>query len=312
MVETVSQPEDLLVDEVQSIVLQHANRGMDKLSIHTAGHLKNAATSLLEKRRSKIVLITGFFIGELPDGLPENDGPVGAAQLAQFLLLSGWDVEVLTDTYCAPAILQSKAALNATFTVKVISERDDILALRNHWQSATDSPSHVISIERVGPAKDGKSYNMTGRDISQTTAPLHLLFEGRTTPPAYTTITIADGVNEIGMGFFDAAAMQRLEELDRNIQCTISVDHLVLAGVSNWGATALAGAMTLHDPTLIPNLTRSFGPAFENEIVQSLFREKTAVDGVKRTFSENSVDGISTAIGNQITESVLKISTAET
>jgi hypothetical protein len=70
------------------------------------------------------------------------------------------------------------------------------------------------------------------------------------------TIGIGDGGNEIGMGAV-RAKLARLDALRARIATVVSVDHLVVAGVSNWGAYGVVAALArltgldlLHTPEI--------------------------------------------------------------
>src|SRR5438132_12887934 len=68
------------------------------------------------------------------------------------------------------------------------------------------------------------------------------------------TVGIGDGGNEIGMGSV-RARIARLDALRARIATVVPVDHLVVAGVSNWGGSGsvaalarLPGGALLHAP----------------------------------------------------------------
>ena len=60
-----------------------------------------------------------------------------------------------------------------------------------------------------------------------------------------TTIGIGDGGNEIGMGKLPAGLIAQHVPNGAQIACVTSCDHLVVAGVSNWGAYGLAAGVRL-------------------------------------------------------------------
>src|SRR5207247_6803218 len=70
------------------------------------------------------------------------------------------------------------------------------------------------------------------------------------------TIGIGDGGNEIGMGVV-RARLRRLGPLATRIASVVGVDHLVVAGVSNWGGYGVVASLSrlaerdlLHSPAL--------------------------------------------------------------
>ena len=56
------------------------------------------------------------------------------------------------------------------------------------------------------------------------------------------TIGIGDGGNEIGMGKVHQQVIEHILN-GQNIASTVATDHLVTAGVSNWGGSALVAAL---------------------------------------------------------------------
>ena len=68
-----------------------------------------------------------------------------------------------------------------------------------------------------------------------------LLFSAHTSEKI-TTIGIGDGGNEIGMGKVQQKVIEHIQN-GRNIACAVATDHLVTAGVSNWGGSALVAAL---------------------------------------------------------------------
>jgi hypothetical protein len=131
---------------------------------------------------------------------------------------------------------------------------------------------------------------MRGRDITAETAPAHHLFEGaaRRGPPL-TTIGIGDGGNEIGMGKIPRDTIHRNVPDGALIACRVPTDHLIVAGVSNWGAYALAAGVRYlrgvpHDPAL-------FDPARERGLLELMVERGPLVDGPSGK-RQATVDGL--------------------
>ena len=86
--------------------------------------------------------------------------------------------------------------------------------------------------------------SLTARDFSRVTAPLDELFPlvGERMP--YLTIGVGDGGNEVGTG---NVAEQVRKSVPRGEEICVSrgCDILVMAGVSNWGALAIAAAVAI-------------------------------------------------------------------
>jgi hypothetical protein len=180
-----------------------------------------------------------------------------------------------------------------------------------------ESFTHLVALERVGPghtresianagesaaweyfprevpeASRGRCHSMRGRDVTPDTRPAHLLFEN---PPGVmvggrVTIGIGDGGNEIGMGKLPWTTIRKNIPNGGLVACRVPTDHLLVAGVSNWGAYALAaGVRKLRqagpDPTLY-DISR------EGELLQLLVKAGPLVDGVTNE-PLATVDGLS-------------------
>lgn len=176
--------------------------------------------------------------------------------------------------------------------------------------------THLIALERVGPthtresigfagdtgawehfpkevpeAQRGRCFSMRGRDVTEVTRPAHLLFEklpwamvgGRT------TIGIGDGGNEIGMGKVPWETIRRNVPQGGLVACRVPTDHLIVAGVSNWGAYALAtGVRRLRQAPADCGL---YDVTRERELLRLMVGAGPLVDGVtgERTVT---VDGL--------------------
>jgi hypothetical protein len=109
-----------------------------------------------------------------------------------------------------------------------------------------------VAIERPGRARDGAYRNMRGGDVGAWNPPIDELF---VRPRRATTVGVGDGGNEVGMGNVRARLVRHGDALAGRIASTVRVDHLVVAGVSNWGAYGIvahlgarAGRPLLHTP----------------------------------------------------------------
>lgn len=283
-------------------------------------HLAAAADHVARFAR-EVWLITGFYI---PRGQPpaaETDGPPGTALLAAVLSRCGRRVRILTDGWCS-ACVQVAAELyglppgSVWVVPEGLADADDWI--RRHLAQSPEL-SHIISIERVGPSHSGETlvdqgetrtasvrqflsetppehwnrcHNMRGEIIDSVTAPLHRVFElACAERPGVRTIGIGDGGNELGLG-----AVPWLELRSRLsgaaaplVPCRIPADWTILAGVSNWGAAALAAGTAY-----LCNEVEAVGPfdaAFEERALQELVARGPAVDGVTR-LCEPTVDGL--------------------
>jgi hypothetical protein len=233
-----------------------------------------------------VAVVTGFYIATAEPPCAETDGPLGALFLARALLPLGFRVVFFTDEYCAEALEAGLEAcgLGARGVVPVMPILPDVGALQHARRP------HLIALERVGPSyHDGRCYSMRGRDITAHTEPAHLMFEEAARKPEITTIGIGDGGNEIGMGKIHPEVIERNIPRGALIACRVPTDHLIVAGVSNWGAYGLAAGVRLlrgapHDPAL-------FDTGRERELLQIMVDRGPLVDGVsgQRTAA---VDGL--------------------
>ena len=229
----------------------------------------------------RVDVITGFFIPTAEPPCGETDGPLGAVFLARAFHDNGIDVGLFADPFCV-------AALHAGVVAGRISDGFDIHP-HGLWMNRANVealPDLLIAIERVGPATDGRCYTMRGRDITDEMLPFHVLFQD---PKLCNTIGIGDGGNEIGMGKVPHETIVKNIPNGDLIHCRVATDHLIVAGVSNWGAYALAaGVYVLRGKKPPADL---FDPDREREILEVMVREGPLVDGVtgKQTAT---VDGL--------------------
>jgi hypothetical protein len=283
-----------------------------------------ACRSIAEHHNPNVCVVTGFFI---PHGEPpacETDGPLGALFLVQALGVLRIPVHLIAD----PSLLKAlEAGLEAgsvpgrsirTTTAPIGAGPYDVDLLKMLFFAPGGVCSHVIALERVGPshtlasvrAQPGatpeaielfeesvpasdhdRCHSMRGRDITEFTGPAHLLFEhAATVYPPITTIGIGDGGNEIGMGTIPWAVIQRNIPRGGLVACRVPTDLLIVCGVSNWGAYALAaGVLRLRGVRPGPDL---FNAERQREILRVMVERGPLVDGVtgKPTVT---VDGLS-------------------
>jgi hypothetical protein len=103
-------------------------------------------------------------------------------------------------------------------------------------------------------------------------------------------IGVGDGGNEIGMGKISHGTVVKNIPNGDLIHCRVPTDHLIVAGVSNWGAYALAaGLFVLKDQRPPAGL---FDPGREREVLEVMVSEGPLVDGVTGKPTA-TVDGLS-------------------
>jgi hypothetical protein len=254
----------------QLLALDPASRGIARF--YRPGGARAAARSLA--RREPVVLTTGFAVGP---GLAETDGPPGAAVLGRALRLLGKSVAYVVDDVAAPLMEAALKALGEPVEITVLPRGGAALL-----PAGDERPSHLVAIERPGRAAGGDYWNARGESVGAWNAPLDALF--LRPPRGAITIGIGDGGNEIGMGNVRPRLL-RQGPLTRKIASVVRVDHLVVAGVSNWGAYGVVAHLSIlaKQPLL-------HTPEEERRLVTACV-EAGGVDGLTRRRAL-SVDGL--------------------
>jgi hypothetical protein len=160
-----------------------------------------------------------------------------------------------------------------------------------------ERPTHLIAVERPGRGREGDYLNARGVSVAAWNRPIDELFvvcggRGSVRPPLGgkrdrarpVTIGVGDGGNEIGMGTV-RARLTRMGPLMARIAATISTDHLVVAGVSNWGAYGIAAALGRCAKRALLH-----APETERRLIEACVKAG-AVDGRTRR-PEPTVDGL--------------------
>jgi len=235
----------------------------DNLFNATAGDFQAACRSIVDHANPHVVLSTGFFV---PHGTPpayETDGPLGVVFLSRALKSLGIATSFEGEDELEFALLAGP--MDAGY--------------REPHRSRPRA-THHIWIERAGPGADGRCYSMRGRDVSE----YHAAFNATRSPgsagslTACRTIGIGDGGNEIGMGRIPHETIVKNIPNGDLIHCRVPTDHLIVAGVSNWGAYALAAGVHVLRGVKPP--ADLFDPDREREILEMMVREGPLVDGV--------------------------------
>jgi len=200
-------------------------RGIGRFFVPNAA--AEAARAL--RRAKRVLLTTGFSVGP---GLPETDGPPGTAALGRALRMLGAEVTYITDAVALPPLQAALRTLNEPTRILTFHAGEDA-AVTAQRLLAEHAPTHLVSVERPGRTRSGDYLSMRGESLREWNAPLDALF--LEAPRRVVTIGVGDGGNEIGMGALHA----RLRRASGRVARTASVvpaRHVVVAGVSNWGA----------------------------------------------------------------------------
>jgi hypothetical protein len=298
-----------LIDRIEMLIHRDVGRGMDGVFAATRGGLFGAASALAGLSTgspvSRIGLITGFFV---PGGDPpaaETDGPAGAALMTAALGRAGVTCRLATDTVCRSACRVALDAVGAVAVpVDAVAPGATVDPLVDLWRH--EGIDWVISIERCGPAADGRPRNMRGVDIGAYAAWLDRLFSAG----PWRTIAIGDGGNELGMGSVARPLIARHVPLGDSIGCVVPADFLIAAGVSHWGAYGLLAALAVCNPAWRGAMRFGLNPALDHRVVEAMVLDGPAVDGVSLRRAA-TIDGLSMNQHQQMMKAVLGISFEE-
>ena len=262
-----------------------------------------------EGNNGPALIATGFPEGA---GVPETDGPVGAAMLARALFLGlGVNSVILTDENWIDCI--SAACRGAGVVPLPLPESGKITTLDTirpvfvktvpkDWQKAREiseellqvtQPRLLVAIERPGMNQDGVYHGMSGRVLNDLTADLDYLFR-KGMEMGIPFIAFGDGGNELGMGAIRDELVELLPKArdcgcpcHGGIAASTAADLLVVASVSNWAVSGVIAALAL----VMQNPSIFHDPALEVRSIE-LCTAFGAVDGVTMS-PEPAVDGIS-------------------
>jgi hypothetical protein len=313
-----------IIEQLERLIRRDpANRGLiageEAHGPLCAGHLGAAAFHLAE-HATHVGLVTGFYV---PHGQPpaaETDGPPGTLMLARALESLGIEVTVLTDELCFPAVSAAAAATGFDAESLAVFPHESRTWLHAFFTTGRGrNLTHLIAVERAGPShtpdslsqqqrntpppleqfaamvptqSQNRCHNMRGRQIDEHTAETYRLFDELSKyRPKSKTIGIGDGGNEIGMGSILWEELHRRLDGEQaaRIPCRIATDWTIVAGVSNWGAYALAAAVLLVRDKV--DFLRDWDADRELSVLTHMIKHGPAVDGITAR-CEPTVDGL--------------------
>lgn len=244
----------------EAILEDPGQRGVSHL-VQRGDLLKSCLTL---SHATSVAITTGFPCLVQYDQKQETDGLPGALAIAQSLLAIGKKVTLISDS-STKAVFQScvKCMVEAGALgspVEVMSY-PEVKELYSHMASPFDC---LLAIERAGRGGDGHYHTMKGLDISQFCQPVDDLFVSAQSDPAVTTIGVGDGGNELGMGKVRSQVEAHIDH-GHAIACSVAADHLVCAGVSNWGGYGIAAGLLVvrSCPTHRRYVNHAVGPVHE-------------------------------------------------
>lgn len=282
---------DFVLDRIRAAIQRDVNnRGLardpnENLFTVCRDDFANACRSIAETPHPVLCILTGFFIPHAQPPCGETDGPLGAIFLAGALTSLGISVTLITDLYCLQSLKSGLDACGLGSSIRVNALPPPMF----YWNSFLDVTwrdfsnrmgfTHLVALERVGPGSDGRFRNMRGLDITAQNYPAHLLFEDAARQMhRLCTIGIGDGGNEIGMGKIPLEVIARNVLHGERIACRVPTDHLIVAGISNWGAYALAAGVAVLRRQCLP--VSLFDVERERELLRLMVEQGPLVDGV--------------------------------
>lgn len=211
--------------------------------------LEETALALRDARH--VILLTGFPVRRPNSSyIGETDGPSGTANLAAALTALGCRVTVVTDRP-SYALLEAALRFRAPKSMLILLPELNPRTFIRHFVSDS-RPTHFISLERPGKARDGHYYNMRGQIIDDMITDSDL-FLSMAKKAGAVTISIGDGGNEMGMGAFR-------EQIEAGVPygerlCAFeSADYPLASGVSNWWGWGIASLLSvMSGQYLLPN-----------------------------------------------------------
>lgn len=270
-----------------------------------------AVVAALKEGGGPALISTGFPEG---GGIPETDGPVGAAMLARALWFAfetptiivtdeGWEGCVratCTGGGMAPLALPDSGEVPKIELLRPVF----IKTVPKDWQRARDlsdalletaRPAIMFAIERPGMNRHGVYHGMSGRVLDDLVADLdHMFHRGREL--GIPSVAFGDGGNELGTGVLREDLPALLPKAaDCGCPCHGGIgadtvaDRLVVASVSNWAVTGLIAALALlqGNPGILHEAEtefRSIDLCTANGGVDGLsMSPEVAVDGIAAT-----------------------------
>jgi hypothetical protein len=304
----IDAPLDAICEIIQEDI---GNRGLrshseENLITATLGDFHAACRSIAETPHAAVAIVTGFYIAHAIPPCAETDGPLGALFLARALTPLGIRVILASDAFGIPALEAGLSATGLNQSVPLVTLPPIELSsveYGRYFRDRAGNLTHLLALERVGPSHTAQSiqsqspknlarfladvpperrdrcHSMRGRDITAHVSPAHLLFEEAVRQsPRITTLAIGDGGNEIGMGKIRWDVIRRNIPSGGLVACRTPADHIVVCGISNWGAYGLAAGVRLLRTA--PPDRELFNVDRERELLQIMIDRGPLVDGM--------------------------------
>jgi hypothetical protein len=181
----------------------------------TLNDFADACKSFAAVEKPAVGIITGFLIPTAKPPRAETDGPLGALYLARALRSLGMRVVLASDDFCVPALQAGLDACGLADGVALLTlPRTDTYLYASKFKTKSGPLTHLIAIERVGPAANGRCHTMRGRDITPWMAPTDRVFVDR------------DLAQMVGKSEFPETARTRMDRLaDKTRTETITLEE---------------------------------------------------------------------------------------
>lgn len=265
-----------------------------------------------------VLILTGA--GESP-WFPagETDGPPGAVALAHALSL-GVDLRpvIATEDRITDTVSGAAHAVGlADVSFEVLQCRDSALSVVSYPTGRADAdataerflerydPSVILAVEKMGPNASGVIRQEVEMEQTAWVEPIITKAASRDIP----TIGIGDRGNEIGFGKIADDVADIYSNADRfsNIACRVPTDHLVVSGVSNWGAYGVSAMLALltetpdalHTPDQESDLLRAQSMAGSMDAITH--RPVPTVDGTSEATQRGIIAILNMLVRNRLT-----------
>jgi hypothetical protein len=249
---------DMRGDGIARILMAAARRKVGGPLVMTAAEaLVNRLSS-----QDRVLLLTGFIVP--PWNLGETDGLIGTVLLGRALEVAlGIQPIIVCEAQIFPPLAAGftaagmqvfyslEAAQNLPHSVVLLpfpnneSAREEAIRL-----SELIDPSACVVIERPGRNPNGQYHFAMGKNVTEWIAPVDFLYE-EVARKNVLTIAIGDFGNELGMGAIGdvvqtetPAGAQCGCPCGGGTACLIGSDIVIACSVSDWGAYAVAAALS--------------------------------------------------------------------
>ncbi|MBC7957937.1 MAG: DUF4392 domain-containing protein [Cytophagales bacterium] len=217
------------------LLVSFNSRSIAKL--HDNGRVEAAA--IATKNANNVVILTNFNVGE---GMPETDGPPGAAALGRAYATVGKEVTYVVSDEPAKTVLRAAlrefGVLNASIEVFSAGSDAEGRVRAEHLLKRLQADA-VVAVEVPGRTEETGPVNMRGVPIGSFNSPLYEITLAANRTKGIVTIGVFDGGNEIGAGNVSDRVPLALD--GKTVMASdIPVDYHVAAWNSNFGADTLA------------------------------------------------------------------------